>query len=91
VLNRWSRLLDRLGLTRAGRVAFTVTAVLGFGLAAADDLTPRSGSEADLGPNVAAVVSFFVLLVLGAVVATDAAFRVLRKGARIRQSRKSET
>src|SRR5262249_30580456 len=58
-------------VTRVGSWIFTTAAVCGIGLTLADDVTPRSGSEADLGPNVAAVVGFYTLLLLSLIWGVD--------------------
>jgi hypothetical protein len=67
-----------LGLTRVGSYAFTAAAIGGILLTVADDAMPRSGSEADLGPNVAAAVGFYTLVVLALIRCADAAYRGLR-------------
>jgi hypothetical protein len=71
VLTGWRCLLSRLHLSRAGRIVFTVIATLGGVLTIADDLLPRSGSEADSGPNIAAVVGIYTLVALAVVVMVD--------------------
>jgi hypothetical protein len=75
----WRRLTTRLGLSRAGRWVFTAAAVLGFGLAVADDVLPRSGSEADLGPIAAGVVGFYTILMLGFVTVVDRSFQAIAR------------
>jgi len=71
--------MTALGLTRGGRTVFTIVAVLGVALAVADAAIPRHGSEADLGPNVAAVVLAETIVVLVVVALADAAFRGARR------------
>jgi hypothetical protein len=68
--------MTALGLTRVGSYIFTAAAVGGVLLTIADDVMPRSGSEADLGPNVAAVVGFYTLVLLAVIWCADAAIRV---------------
>jgi hypothetical protein len=61
---------------------FTAVSIAGILLAIADEVMPPSGSEADLGPNVAAVVFVWTLGLLALIAATDAAlhsaFRAIR-------------
>jgi hypothetical protein len=45
--------------------------LIGFGIAIAGEVLPRPGSEADLGPNVAAVIGIFTILTLGVIVLAD--------------------
>lgn len=71
----WRRLLAWLGLTRLGRYVFTVVAIAGILLTIADDVRPRPRPEADLGPNIAAVVGFYTLLLLGLIAFTDFTLR----------------
>jgi hypothetical protein len=44
-------------------------------LTIADDVRPRPRPEADLGPNIAAVVGFYTLLLLGLIAFTDFTLR----------------
>ena len=80
VRERWSRFLSAVGLTRGGRILFTVGALLGLALVVADAVIPRPAPESDLGPNVAGVVALFVLLLLLGIVVVDAAVRSVRQG-----------
>jgi hypothetical protein len=83
VVRRWRLFLSRLHLSRVGGIVFSVLAFLGMGLAVADDVLPRSGSEADLGPNIAAIVGVYTIVALGLVVVVDrgcqAAARITRR------------
>jgi preprotein translocase subunit SecE len=79
---RWGNLLAALGLTRAGRIVFTSVALLGLALAVADAVIPRSGSEADLGPNAGAAVIVLTIGLLGLIAAADGIFRALLSAAR---------
>lgn len=72
---RWRNLLTTLGLTRTGRVLFSAVAALGTCVAVADDVVPRSGSEADDGPTAAAIVAVWTLVLLVLVVSADASLR----------------
>ncbi len=62
----WTWLGSRLHLTLAGRVVFTVVALLGLAGIVGDDTT-----GGNLGPNEAAALAFYVIVVLLAVVAAD--------------------
>jgi hypothetical protein len=73
--------MTALGLTRAGRIAFTSVALLGLALALADALIPRPQPESDIGPNVGGVVVVFTIGILALVAAADAVIRVLRRAA----------
>jgi hypothetical protein len=69
----WNWLGATLHLTIGGRVMFTLIAALGLLGVIGDDTT--GGVD---GPNLAAVLAFYVVLVLLAVVAIDSAFRFVR-------------
>jgi len=73
----WTWLGSRLHLTRGGQVVFTTVAALGLIGVIGDD-TP-GGVE---GPNVTAILGLYVILVLLAVLATDAAVRFARSHVR---------
>jgi hypothetical protein len=66
-----------LGLSRAGRLAFTTAAVLGLALALADSLIPRPQPESEIGPNVGGVVIAFTIGVLALIALADAVCRGL--------------
>jgi hypothetical protein len=76
-LRYWTWLGTTLHLTIGGRVVFTLIAALGLLGVIGDDTT--GGVE---GPNVAAILGFYVLLALLAIVAVDSAFRCLRAAVR---------
>jgi hypothetical protein len=73
----WTWLESGLHLTRGGRVLFTTVAALGLIGVVGDDTT--GGVD---GPNVAAVLAVYVFLMLLAVVAADAGFRLARSHVR---------
>ena len=73
-----------LGLTRVGRYALTLVAIAGIAVAIADDAIPRSGSEANLGPNVGGVVIVWTLAMLALIVAADAVLRTTIRAIRSR-------
>ena len=73
-----------LGLTRVGRYVFTFAAIAGIAVAIADDVIPRSGSEADVGPNVGGVVFGWTLGMLALIAAADAVLRTTIRAIRSR-------
>jgi hypothetical protein len=79
---RWRDFLAALGLTRAGRIVFTSVALLGLALAVADAAIPRSGPEADLGPNAGGVMIAFTIGLLALIAVADAIVRALVRAAR---------
>ena len=85
----WRRTMDGFGLTRVGRYVFTAAGIGGVLLTVADDVLPRPGSEADLGPNIAAATGFYTLVLLGLIWCGDAALRLAFRGVRVLFTRDS--